>query len=62
MTTSHPPGRQDHHRLAVKEDAFAGATMLSSTDDAGDEVMDISPGQKMLSAISGSLVTSLFGA
>jgi hypothetical protein len=46
-------------RAAPAEDAFAGQTMLSSKDDAGDDLMDISAGQKMLSAISGSLFTSL---
>jgi hypothetical protein len=43
------------------EDAFAGQTMLSSKDDGTHDVMDISAGQKMMSAISGSLLTSLLG-
>lgn len=55
-------GGQDHDRLSAPEDAFAGATMLSSQDDdAGIVTTDISAGQKMLSAISGSLLTSLLG-
>ncbi|KAM0807967.1 putative Mitochondrial carrier domain-containing protein [Seiridium cardinale] len=59
MTTSPTYDGQDHDRLPAAEDAFAGATMLSSKDDGGDTIMDISAGQKMLSAISGSLLTSL---
>lgn len=43
------------------EDAFAGQTMLSSKDDGTHDVMDISASQKMMSAISGSLFTSLLG-
>ncbi|KAI1871962.1 uncharacterized protein JN550_004165 [Neoarthrinium moseri] len=50
---------QDHDRLAATEDAFANMTMLSSKDDGGDGIMDITAGQKMLSAISGSLLTSV---
>ncbi|KAH8682157.1 mitochondrial carrier domain-containing protein [Xylariales sp. PMI_506] len=49
---------QNHDRL-IPEDAFAGATMLSSKDDGKDQIVEITTGQKMLSAISGSLVTSL---
>ncbi|KAF3013462.1 hypothetical protein E8E14_000195 [Neopestalotiopsis sp. 37M] len=50
---------QDHDRLSIPEDAFAGDTMLSSKDDGAEQMVDISAGQKMLSAISGSLLTSL---
>jgi hypothetical protein len=52
---------QDHDRLSIPEDAFAGDTMLSSKDDGAEQMVDISAGQKMLSAISGSLLTSLLG-
>lgn len=61
MSTSDRHGNLDHGRLSAAEDAFAGATMLSSKDDVSDELTDISAGQKMLSAISGSLLTSLLG-
>ncbi|CAJ2499944.1 Uu.00g027970.m01.CDS01 [Anthostomella pinea] len=60
MTTdSHNFRGQNHDRLRGGEDAFAGPTMLSSKDDVADDAMDIPAGQKMLSAISGSLLTSL---
>ncbi|KAI0126425.1 mitochondrial carrier domain-containing protein [Xylariales sp. AK1849] len=56
-------GGQAHDRFprtaAAEEEAFACATMLSSKDDTGDAMIDISAGQKMLAAISGSLLTSL---
>ncbi|KAI1772636.1 mitochondrial carrier [Hypoxylon cercidicola] len=57
MAPSHNFGGQNHDRLGG-EDAFAGQTMVSSQDD-GNDGMDISAGQKMLSAITGSLLTSL---
>ncbi|KAI1127125.1 mitochondrial carrier domain-containing protein [Nemania abortiva] len=47
-------------RLSNAEDAFAGSTMVSSSDDhANTDGMDITAGQKMASAITGSLLTSL---
>lgn len=62
MPTSQSIDAQDHDRLSMKaEDAFAGDTMLSSKDDGAEPMVDISAGQKMLSAISGSLLTSLLG-
>ncbi|KAI0014886.1 mitochondrial carrier domain-containing protein [Xylariomycetidae sp. FL0641] len=61
MATNNPSFRdQNHDRLTPRgEDAFAGPTMLSSKDDTPDVTIDITAGQKMLSAISGSLLTSL---
>ncbi|KAI1082052.1 mitochondrial carrier [Whalleya microplaca] len=56
-TTNHSFGGHNHDRLDG-EDAFAGQTPVSLQDDGADG-MDISAGQKMLSAISGSLLTSL---
>lgn len=51
---------QNHDRLGESEDAFADPTMLSSQGDGGDDDgIDISAGQKMISAISGSLLTAL---
>ncbi|KAI0473883.1 mitochondrial carrier domain-containing protein [Xylariaceae sp. FL0804] len=41
------------------QDAFAGPTMLSSQDDSAVAATEITAGQKMLSAITGSLLTSL---
>ncbi|KAK8016443.1 hypothetical protein PG993_014632 [Apiospora rasikravindrae] len=41
------------------EDAFVGPTMVSSQDDELGAPVEITPGQKMLSAISGSLLTSM---
>jgi solute carrier family 25, member 39/40 len=49
----------NHDRIAA-QDAFARPTMAASRDEGVDSaVVDISAGQKMLSAISGSLLTSL---
>ncbi|KAI1338841.1 mitochondrial carrier domain-containing protein [Xylariaceae sp. FL0016] len=50
---------QNHDIIHGRDDAFAGPTMLSSQDDIADPVVEISAGQKMLSAITGSLLTSL---
>ncbi|KAI0106620.1 mitochondrial carrier [Daldinia grandis] len=58
MASNHSFAGHNHDRLGGGEDAFAGQTMVSSQDD-GNEGMDISAGQKMLSAITGSLLTSL---
>ncbi|KAI1486265.1 mitochondrial carrier domain-containing protein [Biscogniauxia mediterranea] len=58
-TNNHSFHGQDHDRLLGGEDAFAGPTMLSSQDDIAEDAIDITAGQKMLSAISGSLLTSL---
>ncbi|KAI1500286.1 mitochondrial carrier domain-containing protein [Biscogniauxia marginata] len=58
-TNNHSFHGQDHDRIPGGEDAFAGSTVLSSKDDAADDAIDISVAQKMLSAISGSLLTSL---
>ncbi|XXH03054.1 hypothetical protein Hte_009444 [Hypoxylon texense] len=57
MAPNHSFDGHNHDRLGG-EDAFAGQTMVSSQDD-GSDGMDISAGQKMLSAITGSLLTSL---
>ncbi|KAI1401447.1 mitochondrial carrier [Hypoxylon fuscum] len=58
MASNHRFGGHTNHDRLGGEDAFAGQTMVSSQNDGGDG-MDISAGQKMLSAISGSLLTSL---
>ncbi|KAL7620678.1 Carrier protein, mitochondrial [Parahypoxylon ruwenzoriense] len=58
MDRDHSFGGHNHDRLGEGEDAFAGQTMISSKDD-GHGGLDISAGQKMISAISGSLLTSL---
>ncbi|KAI1193556.1 mitochondrial carrier domain-containing protein [Nemania serpens] len=49
-----------HDRLPNAEAAFAASTMASSSEDhANTDGMDITAGQKMASAITGSLLTSL---
>ncbi|KAI0895588.1 mitochondrial carrier [Annulohypoxylon nitens] len=58
MASNRTFGDHNHDRLGEGEDAFVGQTMVSSQDDGSDGV-DISVGQKMISAISGSLLTSL---
>ncbi|KAI0009406.1 mitochondrial carrier [Xylariaceae sp. FL0662B] len=58
MSTPNHSLRGHGHDRFESEDAFAGQTMVSSQDDGGNGV-DISAQQKMLSAISGSLFTSL---
>ncbi|KAI5920693.1 mitochondrial carrier domain-containing protein [Camillea tinctor] len=58
-TDDHGFHGQDRDELLGGEDAFAGPTMLSSKDDGVEDAIEISAGQKMLSAISGSLLTSL---
>ncbi|KAI1091829.1 mitochondrial carrier [Rostrohypoxylon terebratum] len=58
MASNRTFGGHNHDRLGENEDAFVGQTMVSSQDDGSDGV-DISVGQKMISAISGSLLTSL---
>jgi len=50
----------DHKRHA--EDAFVGQTMVASQDDESGAPVEITAGQKMLSAISGSLFTSMLSA
>ncbi|OBT82869.1 hypothetical protein VE02_08556 [Pseudogymnoascus sp. 03VT05] len=52
-------GRSDQNNNGLSSDAFTGQAIPSSKDDGGDDGVDISTGQKMLSAISGSLLTSL---
>ncbi|KAI0977007.1 mitochondrial carrier domain-containing protein [Xylaria arbuscula] len=50
----------NHDRVKTAEDAFAGSTMVSSAEDhANTDGMDITAGQKMASAITGSLLTSI---
>lgn len=58
MASTHSFGGHNHDRLDHAEDAFVGQTMVSSQDDGIDGI-DISAGQKMISAISGSILTSL---
>ncbi|KAI2616042.1 mitochondrial carrier [Hypoxylon sp. NC1633] len=58
ITSNHSFGAHNHDRLGEGGDASVGQTMVSSQDDANDGI-DISAGQMMLSAISGSLLTSL---
>ncbi|KAI0417104.1 mitochondrial carrier domain-containing protein [Xylaria grammica] len=53
-------GHSSHDRVPNAEDAFARSTMVSSSQDhANTDGMDITAGQKMASAITGSLLTSL---
>lgn len=49
-------------QLRPLEDAFVGQTMVTSQDDAPSSLVEITATQKMLSAISGSLLTSLLSA
>lgn len=53
-------------QLRPLEDAFVGQTMVTSQDDAPapapGSIAEITATQKMLSAISGSLLTSLLSA
>ncbi|KAI1433828.1 mitochondrial carrier domain-containing protein [Xylaria sp. CBS 124048] len=58
-TDSTNSGPRSPNRSPDAEDAFAGSTMLASKDDANTDGMDITAGQKMASAITGSLLTSL---
>ncbi len=52
---------QNYDRFLTTEDAFPGETMLSSRDDGADDPVDLPVRQKMVSAISGSLLTALLG-
>ena len=57
MTTFlHQRGGQDHDRFSG-HDEFIAPDVAARTDDGGGD--DITAGQKMLSAMSGSLLTSL---
>lgn len=63
-SASSSPHGQDHDRLKAPEDAFAGETMISSRDGmntTNTDGSDITATQKMASAITGSLLTSLLG-
>lgn len=54
--------RDGRAKLSNTEDAFAGSTMVASSNDhANTDGMDITATQKMASAITGSLLTSLLG-
>ncbi|RYP54779.1 hypothetical protein DL768_000507 [Monosporascus sp. mg162] len=52
-------GGQNHDRLSNAEDVFAGKTMIASRGAEADDPVDLPAGQKMISAISGSLLTAL---
>ncbi|RYP12843.1 hypothetical protein DL767_011068 [Monosporascus sp. MG133] len=52
-------GGQNHDRFSKAEDVFAGKTMIASRDAEADDHVDLPAGQKMISAISGSLLTAL---
>ena len=56
-------GGQNHDRLSAVGDAppLGRTTMQSTQDDGPDDVVEITASQKMISAISGSLLTSLLG-
>lgn len=54
-------GHDIYLRRPRVEDTFVGETMLSSQDDGADDPPDLPAGQKMVSAISGSLLTALLG-
>lgn len=64
MTTLQQPFAGQGHDIYLRgpraEDAFTGDAMLSKDEDAGAPV-DLPAGQKMISAISGSLLTALLG-
>lgn len=51
---------QRHERIPVDERIPGPPPMPSTDDDFGEEI-EITTGQKMLSAMSGSLFTSLLG-
>jgi solute carrier family 25 protein 39/40 len=55
----HSPYSQNHDR--IDEDTFAMAGMGAEDGDGGNAIPDITAGQKMVSAMSGSLLTSLLG-
>ncbi|KAK8064811.1 hypothetical protein PG994_007449 [Apiospora phragmitis] len=61
VTPSHSGLNHDRFegRSRHPEDAFVGQTMVTSQDDEPGAPVEITPGQKMLSAISGSLLTSM---
>ncbi|KAI0440110.1 mitochondrial carrier domain-containing protein [Xylaria telfairii] len=60
MSTGNASFDQQNHDRLPNEDAFAGSTMVSSSNDhANTDGMDITATQKMTSAITGSLLTSL---
>lgn len=65
MTTLRQPFAGQGHDIYLRrpraEDAFAGDTMLSSKDEGAGDPPDLPVGQKMISAISGSLLTALLG-
>lgn len=54
------PGHTSRHDIFSKGTASSDSVTMNDPDDAEME-MDISAGQKMLSAVSGSLLTSLLG-
>jgi solute carrier family 25, member 39/40 len=51
---------QNHDRL-VSDDSFKMSRILPTNSDGGGDSVDITAGQKMLSAMSGSLLTSVLG-
>ncbi|KAI2626385.1 mitochondrial carrier domain-containing protein [Xylaria nigripes] len=57
--SAHNRAPQNHDRSPRAQDGFAGKPMLSSEVDANTDGTDITAGQKMASAITGSLLTSL---
>ena len=63
MSNAHPAAAAGaSSQLRPLEDAFVGQTMVTSQDDAPGSIVEITAAQKMLSAISGSLLTSLLSA
>ena len=55
-------GHQQHHSLSNNHREESAVTMDEANEPEIEEMqMDISAGQKMLSAVSGSLLTSLLG-
>lgn len=55
----HSSDSQNHDR--IDGDTFTMAGMGAQDGDGGNTVPDITAGQKMVSAMSGSLLTSLLG-
>lgn len=55
----HSSGAQNHDRIPLDE--YAMDKMVDPEGDVGDSTIGITAAQKMVSAMSGSLLTSLLG-
>lgn len=54
-------GGQGHDRLLEANPTYRPSSTMTIADGASDDEVEITAGQKMLSAMSGSLLTSLLG-